>query len=70
MPKTVPRRANEDRFYTAQEAASFLRLTAETIKKKCRDGKIKGEQVGTKNQWRIKGSEINRLILRWKLDLL
>jgi hypothetical protein len=70
MPKTVPRRANEDRFYTAQEAAPFLKMTAETIKKKCREEEIKADQVGTRKQWHIKGSEINRLIVLWKLDLI
>lgn len=70
MPRNVPRRAKEDRFYTAKDAAPFLRMTAETIKKKCREGGIEAEQVGTKNQWHIKGSEINRLIIDLKLDLL
>jgi hypothetical protein len=68
--KRNPRRANNDRYYTAQEAGRFFGMTAETVKKKCRDGKIKGTQIGTKSQWHIQGSEINRKIVEWKLNLI
>ena len=55
--------------YTVQEAIPLLDdLTAETIKKKCRDGEIKGTQAGKRNKWHIRGSEIKRLRKLWKLD--
>jgi hypothetical protein len=55
--------------YTVQEAIPLLDdLTAETIKKKCREGEINGTQGGKRNKWHIKGSEIKRLRKLWKLD--
>jgi hypothetical protein len=59
---------NPDHTYAAQEAALLLELTVETIKKKCRDGEIKGIQKGSKKKWHVKGSEILRLRKIWNLD--
>ena len=68
MAKINRRRINEKHSYTVHEAVDLLRLTGETIKKKCREGVIKGTQVGTKKQWHIRGSEIIRLRKLWNLD--
>jgi len=46
MAKTASPRVNEDHKYTVQESEPLLELTAETIKKKCRSGEIKGIQKG------------------------
>jgi excisionase family DNA binding protein len=68
MPKRNGLRIDEDRSYTVQEAAPLLELTAETLKKKCREGEINGIQKGTKKKWHLRGSEILRLKKRWNLD--
>lgn len=54
--------------YSARDAAAFLNVTSETVKKYCRDGTIKGTQVGPKKQWMVLGSEIKRLRKEWNLD--
>jgi excisionase family DNA binding protein len=39
-------------YYTAEEVADYYRVSADTIRKLCRDGKIPGaKQIG--RQWRI-----------------
>lgn len=55
-------------WYTAREAATFLDVTADTVKSYLRDGKLKGEQAGPKRQWRVRGAEVIRLLKEWKLD--
>jgi hypothetical protein len=70
MKKKPRRRADNNRFYTASQAGRFLNLTAESVKRRCRDGDIKGERAGPKKQWLIEGLEINRKIDEWNLDLL
>ena len=70
MKKKPRRRAENDRFYTASQAGKFLNLTAESVKRRCRDGDIKGERIGTKKQWHVQGVEINRKIDEWNLGLL
>lgn len=62
-PKIDPEHA-----YPAHEAAPLLELTVETVKKKCRNGDIKGIPKGSKKKWHVKGSEIIRLRKLWNLD--
>lgn len=52
---------DETQEYTAREAAPLLEVTAETVKQYCREGFLKGKQVGRKKQWKIKGAEIIRV---------
>jgi len=68
MAKRNSGRIDDGRAYTVQEAAKFLELTAETLKKKCREGEINGIQKGPKKKWHIRGSEILRLRELWNLD--
>jgi predicted transcriptional regulator len=58
---------NEQR-YSAREAADLLEVTEETVKKYCRNGKIKGKQIGPKKRWHVQGIEIVRLRKAWGLD--
>jgi hypothetical protein len=69
MAKKRKSRINDTHSYTVQEAMPLLDdLTAETIKKKCREGEIKGTQAGKRKKWHIKGLEIKRVRKLWNLD--
>ncbi len=57
-----------DRWYNAREAGVFLEVTAETIKRHCRDRKISGKRRGPKKQWYVLGTEITRVRREWALD--
>jgi len=59
---------SKDQLYSARKAADFLKVTAETVKKYCRTGKIKGKQLGPKKLWHVPGAEITRLHKAWGLD--
>ena len=54
--------------YSARDAAELLEVTPDTVKAYCRDGKVKGRQVGPKKQWMVPGGEIKRLRKEWNLD--
>ena len=58
----------KDQWYSAREAADLLGVTEDTVKKYCRNGKVKGKQVGPKNRWHVQGVEIVRLRKGWGLD--
>ena len=58
----------KDQWYPARKAADLLKVTAETVKKYCRNGKIKGRQVGPKKRWHVQGAGIMRLHEAWGLD--
>ncbi len=68
MAKNRAPRVDETHIYTVQEASPLLELTAETIKKKCREREINCRQKGAKGKWHIKGKEILRLRELWNLD--
>lgn len=57
-----------EELYSMREAAEFLDVTPETVKMYCRNGKLKGQKVGPKREWKVRGSEINRLRDEWNLD--
>ena len=61
-------RIDPEHAYPAHEAAQLLELTTDTVKKKCRERKIKGIQKGPKKKWHVMGSEILRLRKVWHLD--
>jgi excisionase family DNA binding protein len=54
--------------YTTREAADLLQVTPETVKAYCRNGKLKGRQVGPKKQWMVPVEEIKKLQKEWNLD--
>ena len=58
----------KDEMYSARKAADLLEVTAETVKKYCRNGKIKGKRRGPKKIWHVQGSEIIKLRKAWGLD--
>jgi biotin operon repressor len=58
----------KDQWYSGREAADLLGVTEETVKKYCRDAKLKGKQVGPKKRWQVQGVEILRKRAEWKLD--
>ena len=64
-------RIDPNHWYTAVEAAPFFEVTAETVKRYCRDGDVKNEGMrrkGRRQMLLIKGSEIIRLRKEWDLD--
>jgi Helix-turn-helix domain len=65
MPKA---KVNPKKWYTPKEAAPFLRVGAESVKKHCRDKKLRGKQVGAKKEWMIPGTAIIKKRKEWKLD--
>jgi excisionase family DNA binding protein len=51
---------DDDKLYNMRRAAEFLGVHRKTIERHLAKGKIKGVKIG--NQWRIKGSEIRRVM--------
>jgi excisionase family DNA binding protein len=68
MPKNSNSKIEKTKWYTAREASELLRITEDTIKKRCREGSITGKQVGARKQWHIQESEINRVRKEWNLE--
>ena len=56
------------KLYSAKDAAGLLNIGAETVKKYCGSGKLKGKQIGPKKVWHVPGSEILRLKKEWGMD--
>jgi excisionase family DNA binding protein len=50
----------EDQVYRPREVARVLRVSAITVARAIRDGKLKAYRVG--GQWRILGSDLSRYI--------
>lgn len=63
-------RIDSKKAYTAREAATLLGITEATVKRRLREGSIKGVQVGPSKRWHVTGAEISRLRTLWKLDLI
>ena len=59
---------NTAKWYTPAQAARFLGIQPETVKKHCRGRTLTGKQVGPKKQWMILGTEIARKRKEWRLD--
>jgi helix-turn-helix protein len=59
---------NSKKWYTPAQAAPFLKITPETVKKHCRGGALKGKRVGAKKQWMIPGTELAKKRREWELD--
>jgi|SRR5215831_1823047 len=60
-PKPVAEKPGDSRWFTAREAAARLRVTAPTLYKLCRRGKIPGAlQIG--GDWRIDRQELENWI--------
>ena len=57
------------RWYSAREAAPYLEIREDTLKKKLRSGEIVGLQKGSKRIWHVKGSEIRKVRKSWNLDI-
>jgi len=55
-----PREIDPEKLYTTEETSELLRLGSQTIRKKLREGSIRGKKVG--RRWLIKGKEIRRYI--------
>jgi len=51
-----------DELMTAQEVATRLRVSRETVRRWLRDGKLKGFVVSDAAGWRIPVSEVDRFI--------
>ena len=49
-----------EQVYTPQEVAQVLKVSAATVSRAIRDGKLKGIRVG--GQWRILGSDLVRYL--------
>ena len=58
--------------YTIAQTTDLLRdgdvATPETIKRYCRNGKLKGKKKGAKQVWHVLGSSIIALRKKWGLD--
>jgi len=57
-----------ERWYTAAEAAPFLRIKDDTVKEHCRKKTIRGKQIGPLKVWSVQGREIIRKRKEWNLD--
>jgi len=51
---------NDNDYYTADEAAVFLKVKALTINNYFRKGELKGVKRGAKKKWHVLGKEIRR----------
>lgn len=49
-----------DDWMTVQEAAAYLKLSIETVRRYLRDHKLKAVKIG--RQWRIRREELDRLL--------
>jgi len=49
-----------DDWLTVQEAAAYLKLSIETVRRYLRDHKLKATKIG--RQWRIRREELDRLL--------
>lgn len=47
---------------TPEQAAEILSLSVRTIKGWLREGKLKGVKIGTRGDWRIEESELEKFI--------
>lgn len=60
------------KYYTVSKALDFLHdgdiRTAETVKRYCRNGNLKGKRIGPKKVWHVLGSSIIALRKSWGLD--
>jgi hypothetical protein len=59
-----------EKWYSAKEAAPFLRVNPETVKKYCKNGDFRGKRVGPKNEWFVKGTQILRKQREWALETI
>jgi excisionase family DNA binding protein len=50
---------------TVPEAAKSLELKEETIRKYCRDKKLKCKKLGPRNVWMIKKASVDSLKKKW-----
>jgi excisionase family DNA binding protein len=50
----------DDQIYSPKEVAQALRVSAVTISRAIREGKLKAVRIG--GQWRIYGSELNQYV--------
>jgi hypothetical protein len=60
-------------FYTPAQAASLLGVREDTVKRYCRLGHagkivVETKKQGPKQEWRIKGSSIIRILDAWGLS--
>ena len=56
----------QDHWYDAREAAGFLHVTPETVKKYCREKVLRAERRGPKQEWFVLGAAILRLLKKWR----
>ena len=55
-----PKDIDPEKLYTTEETSRLLRLGSQTVRKKLRDGNVKGKKVG--RRWLIKGTELRKYI--------
>lgn len=51
-----------DKLLTPEQVAEALNLSVRTIKGWLRDGKLKGVKIGTRGDWRVKESVLEKYI--------
>lgn len=68
-PKIL-KRPKSERWYSAKDAAPFLGVSSETVKRYCKEKKFHGKRVGPKKEWFVKGSEILQKQREWALDTI
>lgn len=49
-----------DKFYTAEELADYLKVSAQTVRAWIREGKLKAVKFG--RSWRIADHEVQRIV--------
>ncbi len=51
-----------EKLLTPAQVAEALNLSVRTIKGWLRDGKLKGVKIGTRGDWRVKESDLEKFI--------
>jgi excisionase family DNA binding protein len=51
-----------DKLLTPEQVAAVLNLSVRTVKGWLREGKLKGVKIGTRGDWRVKESDLEKYI--------
>lgn len=51
-----------DKLLTPEEVANTLNMSVLTVKKWLRAGKLKGVKIGTRGDWRVKETDLEKYI--------
>ena len=57
-----------EKWYSASVASTLMGIREATVKKKLREKKIVGKQIGTKKVWHVKGEAILKFRVDWNLE--